>query len=252
MPSSIWSKPETSTRPIAINSPGVIVRRVAMMWAAARSDIMSREKASKTHAKKDPQASKLGTQSTPASGTTLMVNAVHSARTGIDAMPANLDMKTDIWGQVDSSQSSQRLPNTGCDYRSLDGHEYMAPEQTNYALTSCGRTGPTICPFRIETVLSASFQIVRAKEGSAGSVFHRIRAAIQCECLLVMADGVSDAKMIDDIFKSWFKAEMGPCMMMDPVWDLEVVFEQQMGLNLGERNGRRLMFVRVIWELRPV
>lgn len=51
-----------------------------------------------------------------------------------------------------------------------------------------------------------------------------------------MADWVSDTKTIDKMFKLWFKAEKGPCMMMDTVgldtgYNIEVVYEQQLGTN---------------------
>lgn len=270
MPTSPWTKPDTSTRPIAIIGAGVMGRRVGMMWVAAGYDVVICEKASSNHDaalefihnNKDKQAAKLGTKPANVSLTTSMAEAVHSAWMVIEAVPEKLDMKIDILGQVDelappdcviatnssSLRSSQMLANTKRNYRILNGHYYMPPDQTYYEVMSCGQTDPDIFPFLIERAASAGFQPVHAKKESTGLVFNRIWAAIKRECLCVMADGVSDAKTIDDMFKSWFQAGKGPCMMMDTVgldtvYNIEVVYGQQIGADPHARDWLKAAYV---------
>lgn len=101
---------------------------------------------------------------------------------------------------------------------------------------SCGQTDPEIFPFLMEKAAPAGFKPVHAKEDSTGLVYNLIWAANKRECPLVMADWVSDAKTIDEMFKFWFKAEKTPCMMTDTVgldtlYNIEVVYEQQLGTN---------------------
>ncbi|KAJ5541598.1 Dehydrogenase multihelical [Penicillium frequentans] len=66
---------------------------------------------------------------------------------------------------------------------------------------SCEETDEDIPPFLMEKAKMAGLQAVCA---------HR-------EPLLCLADGVSVAKTVDEMFRSWFRAEKGPCEMMDAV-----------------------------------
>ncbi|EKV05896.1 hypothetical protein PDIG_80930 [Penicillium digitatum PHI26] len=90
-------------------------------------------------------------------------------------------------------------------------HYYMPPEQLYYEVMSCSQTGPGIYPFLVEKAMQAGFKPVHAKVKSTGLVVNRIGASIKGEILLVLADGVTDAPTVDEIFKSWFKAAKGPC-----------------------------------------
>lgn len=63
-----------------------------------------------------------------------------------------------------------------------------------------------------------------------------------------MADWVSDTKTIDKMFKLWFKAEKGPCMMMDTVgldtvYNIEVIYEQEAGTNPRAKNWLKETYV---------
>lgn len=270
MSTSPWTKPDTSTRPIAIIGGGVMGRRVGMMWVAAGYDVVICEKASTNHdaaldyihSNKDKQAAKLGTKPANVSVTTSMTEAVHSAWMVIEAVPEILDLKIDILGQVDamappdcvvttnssSLRSSQMLAHTKRNYRILNGHYYMPPEQVYYELMSCGHTDADIFPFLREKASSAGFIPIHAKKESTGLVFNRIWAAIKRECLLVMADGVSDAKTIDDIFKSWFQAQKGPCLMMDTVgldtvYNIEAVYEKEIGIDARAKDWLKKAYI---------
>lgn len=218
MPSSPWVKPDTSTRPIAIIGVGIMGRRIGMMWLAAGYNLILCEKPMdsyngaldyiKTH--KDQQASKLGTKPGEVKLTSSMQVAVENAWMVIEAVPEKLEMKIDILGQADklapldcvvttnssSLRSSQMLEKTVNNYRICNGHYYMPPEQTFYEVMACGHTDPAIFPFLVSKAVTAGFQPVHAKRDSTGLVFNRIWAAIKRECLLVMADEVSEGRIL--------------------------------------------------------
>ncbi|KAK5800086.1 hypothetical protein VI817_002298 [Penicillium citrinum] len=270
MPSSPWSSPDTSNRPIAVIGGGIMGRRIGMMWLAAGYNVILCEKSNESYdgaldyinENKARQASKLGTKPGEVRLTASMEEAAHNAWMVVEAVPEILELKIDILGQADkiappdcvvatnssSLRSSQMLANTTNNYRICNGHYYMPPEQTYYEVMSCGETDPAIFPFLMEKAATAGFQPVHAKKESTGLVFNRIWAGIKRECLLVMADGVSDGKTIDDMFKSWFKAEKGPCQMMDTVgldtvYNIEVVYGQQLGVNPRAREWLKATYV---------
>lgn len=285
MPSaSPWTKPDTTTRPIAIIGAGVMGRRIAMMWMASGQTVIVCEKQTSNHdpaleyinANKDTQAAKLGTKPGTVKFTTSMKEAVERAWMVIEAVPEVLEMKIDILSQVDqlapadciittnssSLRSSQMLANTTKNYCICNGHYYMPPDQLYFEVMSCGYTDPDIFPFLMEKAAIAGFKPVHAQKESTGLVFNRIWAGIKRECLLVLAEGVTDGATIDHMFKSWFEAKKGPCLMMDTVgldtvYNIENVYSKELCTdprakewlkaeyvdkgNLGAKSGKGLM-----------
>ncbi|OOQ91142.1 putative 3-hydroxyacyl-CoA dehydrogenase [Penicillium brasilianum] len=271
MPSlSPWTKPDTTTRPIAIIGAGVMGRRVAMMWVAAGYNIILCEKQTKNH---DPaleyitanvplQAAKMDTKPGTTKFTTSMKEAVEKAWMVIEAIPEVLELKTDILGQIDelappdcivttnssSLRSSQMLAKTKGNYRICNGHYYMPPEQTYFEVMTCGYTDPDIFPFLMEKAATAGFKPVHAQTESTGLVFNRIWAGIKRECLLALADGVTDGVTIDEMFKSWFQANKGPCKMMDTVgldtvYNIEVVYSKELQTNPRAKDWLKISYV---------
>lgn len=270
MPSTPWTKPDTSSRPLAVIGAGVMGRRIAMMWLAAGYKVIVCEKSTTNHAEamdyihahKDAQAAKLHTTPGVIRLTESMADAVADAWMVIEAVPEKLEMKIDILGEVDkltrpdcviatnssSLRSSQMLVKTTNNYRICNGHYYMPPDQLFYEIMSCGQTDPEIPPFLIENAVKAGFQPVHARKESTGLVFNRIWAALKRECLLVLADGVTDARTIDSMFMSWFKARKGPCQMMDTVgldtvYNIEVVYGEQLGVDARARDWLKTAYV---------
>lgn len=284
MPSTPWTKPDTSTRPLAIIGAGVMGRRIGMMWVAAGYKVILCEKSAEfpdgaldfINSGKDQQAAKLGTKPGEIKLTDSLQEASTDAWMVIEAVPEKLDLKIEIIGQVDkfapadciiatnssSLRSDQMLDKTEKKYRICNSHYYMPPDQPYVEFMSCGYTDPAIFPFVMEKVATVGLQPVLAKKESTGFVFNRIWAGIKRECLLVIADGISDAQTIDDMFKSWFNAGKGPCQMMDTVgldtvYNIEAVYEEQAGVtprakdwlksahvdkgNLGVKSGKGLL-----------
>ncbi|KAJ5494079.1 Dehydrogenase multihelical [Penicillium fimorum] len=283
MPSSPWTKPDTSTRPIAVVGGGVMGRRISMMYISSGFTVILCEKSTESdnavgyiQAHEAEQAAKQGTSPAELKTTTSLEEAVSNAWMVVEAIPEKLQMKIDLLAEIDkiapldcviasnssSLRTSQMIVKTEKNYRICNGHYYMPPDQTYFEVMSCGYTDPNIFPFLMEKAAQAGFTPVHAKVDSTGLVFNRIWAAIKREVLLVMAEGVSDGQTIDEMFRGWFKAEKGPCQMMDTVgldtvYNIEAVYTQQRGLdttamdwlkenyvdkgNLGTKRGKGLL-----------
>lgn len=59
---------------------------------------------------------------------------------------------------------------------------------------------------------------------------------------------MNDAKTVDEMFKPCFRAEKGPCEMMnavelDTVYNIEVVHQEQLGLNSKAKDWLKAAFV---------
>lgn len=252
MPSTPWAKPDTSTRPIAVIGGGVMGRRIAMMWIASGFTVILCEKADYSDAvsyvqeHEAEQAGKQGTEPAELKTTTSLQEAAGNAWMVIEAIPEKLELKIELITELDkiappdciiasnssSLRTSQMIVNTEKNYRICNGHYYMPPDQTYFEVMSCGHTDPAIFPFLMEKASQAGFKPVHAQVDSTGLVFNRIWASLKREILLVLAEGVSDARTIDEMFMSWFKATKGPCLMMDTVgldtvYNIEVVYSQQ-------------------------
>lgn len=269
MPSTAWTKPDTSTRPLAVVGAGVMGRRIAMMWISAGYTVILCEKTLDEDGavdyiteNKDKQAEKLGTKVAELKVTSSLQEACENAWMVIEAVPEKLEMKIEVLAEIDaiappdcviasnssSLRTSQMIVKTKRNYRICNGHYYMPPEQTYYEVMSCGETDPDIFPFLMEKAASAGFQPVHAKVESTGLVFNRIWASIKREVLLVLAEGVSDGHTIDEMFKGWFKAAKGPCQMMDTVgldtvYNIEVVYTQQRDLDTTARDWLKETYV---------
>ncbi|KAJ5594772.1 uncharacterized protein N7459_000980 [Penicillium hispanicum] len=269
MPQTPWTKPDTTSRPIAIIGAGVMGRRIAMMWLAAGYNLILCEKEESFNSalkyineNKGAQAAKLGTKPGEVRLTTSMAEAVQNAWMVVEAVPEKLDLKIEIIGQADklappdcviasnssSLRSSQMLAKAEKTYRICNSHYYMPPEQNYYEVMSCGDTDADIFPFLMEKAAAVGFKPVHAKKESTGLVFNRIWAGIKRECLLVLAEGVSEGRAIDDMFKSWFKAAKGPCEMMDTVgldtvYNIEVVYGQELNVDPRARDWLKATFV---------
>ncbi|KAJ5135149.1 uncharacterized protein N7515_004427 [Penicillium bovifimosum] len=284
MPYTPWTKPDTIARPIAIIGGGVMGRRIGMMWLAAGYKVTLCEKdithpseaVTYINENKNPQAKKRGTIPAELKVTPTMKDAVSNAWMVLEAVPEKLDLKINILAEIDklapadciiasnssSLRTSQMIVKTEKNYRICNGHYYMPPEQVFFEVMSCGATDPDIFPFLMEKASSAGFRPVNAKVESTGLVFNRIWASTKREVLLVLAEGVSDARTVDEMFKSFFNASNGPCQMMDTVGldtvcNIEAVYTEARNLdtramdwlkknyvdqgNLGAKGGKGLL-----------
>lgn len=99
--------------------------------------------------------------------------------------------------------------------RILNTHYYMPPQVMIVELMTDGYTHPEIFTWLYARHKEAALQPFIARKESTGFIFNRIWAAIKRECLTVMAEGVSDAEEIDQLWAIMFGGQSQPCKMMD-------------------------------------
>ena len=167
-----------------------------------------------------------------------IAEAVRNAWLVIEAIPERLELKKQIFGQLDelappdailASNSSSYASRLFLDKvvrpeRVLNIHFYMPPKQNAVDVMSCGKTDRDVLDFVLATLPRFGFSPFEARRESTGFIYNRIWAAIKREALEVVAEGVSTPQEIDQMYQINSGAAAGPFRMMDHV-GLDVVLD---------------------------
>jgi 3-hydroxybutyryl-CoA dehydrogenase len=234
-------------RPVAIIGAGTLGRRIALMFAARGADV-------RIHDLAEPQrqaAVEYVSQNLPglAGGLTGVVpglisadadiaDAVRDAWLVVEAVPERLELKIQIFGQLDElSAADAILASNSSSYASrmfldkvqhpervLNIHFYMPPKQNAVDVMSCGETDRDVIDFVMTTLPRFGFYPFEARRESTGFIFNRIWAAVKREALEVVAEGVSTPQEVDRMFEINTGSPAGPFRMMDQV-GLDVVLD---------------------------
>jgi 3-hydroxyacyl-CoA dehydrogenase len=246
-----WAAPDISSRPVAVLGGGVLGRRICSSWVAAGyevilCDLSEQQRNAATeyveHSLKEfSQLTHNKRQNAKFSSTDDMKTAVKNAWLVVEALPEKLDLKISMMGQLDqhaphdcilASNSSSYKSSLMLDkvdesrrHRVCNMHYYMPPGNNVVELMTCGRTQRDVLEFLKSKLDDAGMTPAIARKESTGFIFNRLWAAVKRETLLIMAEGVSDPKEIDMLFKTMFNNNpVGPCGMMDAVGLDTVVF----------------------------
>jgi len=236
-----------SSRPVAVIGAGTLGRRIALMFAAHGADVGIYDLS-------DPQrraAVDYLTQNLPALADRLtgavpgqvsavadLADAVHNAWLVIEAIPERLELKKQIFGQLDqlapadailASNSSSYASRLFLDHvhhpeRVLNIHFYMPPKQNAVDIMSCGQTDRDVLDFILATLPQFGLYPFEARKQSTGFIFNRVWAAVKRESLEVVAQGVSTPQEVDRMFQINTGSAAGPFRMMDQV-GLDVVLD---------------------------
>ena len=271
-----------AARPIAILGAGTLGRRIALMLATRGAEIRLydpdaavREAGVAFAREQLPQV--LETIKDSRAGTIVgcddMAAALRDAWHVIEAVPEKLELKKQIFQQVDAlsapdailaSNSSSYCSSAFADSvknptRLLNTHYLMPPRATPVELMSCGHTDPAVIQLLAELLPDYGLTPYIVQRESMGFIYNRIWAAIKREVLAVVAEGVASPQVVDAIYTQATGEKNGPCRRMDAV-GLDVVLsieehyaEQRPGLpesprtllrkmiaegRLGAKNGR--------------
>ncbi len=236
-----------SSRPVAVVGAGTLGRRIALMFAAHGAEVRIYDLA-------DDQrraAVDFVSQSLPAltdrltgvvagrvSADADLGDAVRTAWLVIEAVPERLELKRQVFGQLDElSAADAILASNSSSYASrmfldkvhrpervLNIHFYMPPKQNAVDVMSCGETDRDIIDFVVATLPRFGFYPFEARRESTGFIFNRVWAAVKRESLEVVAEGVSTPKEVDRMFEINTGSAAGPFRMMDRV-GLDVVLD---------------------------
>src|ERR1700752_798652 len=234
------------SRPVAVIGAGTLGRRIALTFAAHGSDVVIHDLAeSQRDVALDyvmnnlPVLSDSLTDVIPGevSVEADLADAVRNAWLVIEAIPERLDLKKQIFGQLDElSASDAILASNSSSYASrmfldkvlhpervLNIHFYMPPKQAAVDVMSCGQTDRAVMDFVIAALPQFGLFPFEAHRESTGFIFNRVWAAVKRESLEVVAEGVSTPQDVDEMFQL-NTGGAGPFRMMDQV-GLDVVLD---------------------------
>ncbi|MEE6139892.1 3-hydroxyacyl-CoA dehydrogenase family protein [Mycobacterium sp. 050128] len=236
-----------ASRPVAVIGAGTLGRRIALMFAAHGADVRIYDLA------EEQRRAAVGfvTQNLPAlteqlndvvpgqvSVTADLGDAVRSAWLVIEAIPERLELKRQVFGQLDElSAVDAILASNSSSYASrlflekvlnpervLNIHFYMPPKQNAVDVMSCGQTDRDVIDFVLATLPRFGLYPFEARRESTGFIYNRIWAAIKREALEVVAEGVSTPDEVDQMYRINNGSAAGPFRMMDQV-GLDVVLD---------------------------
>ena len=236
-----------TSRPVAVIGAGTLGRRIALMFAAHGAEVKIHDL---SEAQRDvaldyvmnnlPVLSDRLTDVVPGqvSGEADLADAVRNAWLVIEAIPERLDLKKQIFGQLDELAASDAiLASNSSSYASrmfldkvhhpervLNIHFYMPPKQASVDVMSCGQTDRAVLDFVLETLPQFGLYPFEARRESTGFIFNRVWAAVKREALEVVAEGVSTPQEVDRMFEINTGSAGGPFRMMDQV-GLDVVLD---------------------------
>lgn len=238
---------DVQDRPVAVLGAGTLGRRIALMFAS-RGGVSRIYDPNPEHARAGaefvattlPQV--IADRGSGAVGRAEPVSTLAEALAGawlvVEAVPERLDLKIDVWGQVDelagagtifatnsSSYASRLMSERVRDKSRLcNMHFYMPPRSNAVDLMSDGETDPELLSSLQAILPEYDIHPFVALRESTGFIFNRVWAAIKRESLQVVAEGVAHPEDIDAMFRLNWHMPVGPFQMMDSV-GLDVVLD---------------------------
>jgi 3-hydroxybutyryl-CoA dehydrogenase len=238
---------DISRRPVTVVGAGTLGRRIALMFAAHGAEVRIYDlSAEQRRAAVDYVIASLpaledrinGLVPGNVSSDSDLAEAVRNAWLVIEAVPERLELKRQVFGQLDElSPADAILASNSSSYASrmfldkvrhpervLNIHFYMPPKQNAIDVMSCGKTDRDVIDFVLTTLPRFGLYPFEARRESTGFIFNRIWAAVKRESLEVVAEGVSTPQEVDRMFEINTGSSAGPFRMMDQV-GLDVVLD---------------------------
>ena len=236
-----------ASRPVTVVGAGTLGRRIALMFAAHGAEVRIYDLAGEQRrAAVDYVSQTLPTLADRLNGVVPgrvsadadLGDAVRDAWLVIEAVPEQLELKRQVFGQLDElSAADAILASNSSSYASrvfldkvhrpervLNIHFYMPPKQNAVDVMSCGMTDRDVIDFVLATLPRFGFYPFEARRESTGFIFNRVWAAVKRESLEVVAEGVSTPQEVDRMFEINTGSAAGPFRMMDRV-GLDVVLD---------------------------
>ena len=240
---------DVDARPITIVGAGTLGRRIAAMYAAGGSEVRIVDPAEDQRAAARDFVSanvedirrrlRLETDRVGAVETASdLAEAVPGAWMVIEAVPERLDLKREVFGELDRladpdavlGSNSSSLPSSSfiekVDHaeRVLNTHYQMPPDLNAVELMSNGRTDPAVIDGLTSRLPRYGFVPFHVRRESDGFIFNRIWASIKRECLMVVEEGVARPEDVDQMWRLFTSAGQAPFQLMDRV-GLDVVLD---------------------------
>ena len=178
-----------------------------------------------------------------------LAEAVEGVALVIEAVPERLDLKREVFAQLDdvcddatilaTNSSSIRISKiedaTGRLDRVLNTHFYNTPWKRSIVelMRGTGTSDETLERVR-EFMVSIGITPLMVLRESTGFIFNRVWRAIKRECLHLVDQGVSSFQDVDRAWITLYETPYGPFGMMDGVGldvvrDIEMVYYEESG-----------------------
>jgi len=238
---------DVDRRPVVIDGAGTLGRRIASVYAAGGSDVrifdISAEQrdAARDYVEEHIAEAQHTLGPHPARRGRVEVSgdlqeAVAGAWMVIEAVPESIDIKTEVFGDLDrfaepdailcsnssSIPTSRIIGRVEHPERVLNTHYQQPPELNAVELMSCGKTDEGVIDALMEKIPHYGLVPFRVRRESDGFIFNRIWAAIKRECLMVVKEGVASPEDVDAMWEIFTRAGVPPFRLMDRV-GLDVV-----------------------------
>src|SRR3954467_10211550 len=238
---------DVDQRPVTIDGVGTLGRRIATVFAAGGSDVRIfdtsaeqreagrdyvEENASEVAQALDLRADRTGRVEVAGD----RAEAVEGAWLVIESVPERVDIKTDVFGELDRvaapdailATNSSSLPSrliidkVERPERVLNMHYQQPPELNAVELMSCGKTDSAVIDALMDKLPDYGLAPFRVRRESDGFIFNRIWASIKRECLMVVEEGVASPEDLDEMWRIFTRPGIPPFRLMDRV-GLDVV-----------------------------
>ncbi|MFF4173093.1 3-hydroxyacyl-CoA dehydrogenase family protein [Streptomyces sp. NPDC001744] len=238
---------DIQNRPVAVIGAGTLGRRIALMFATRGGEVRiydrsaDAEEAAVAYVRENV-AEVAATVEGGSPGRVVFTSDLAEALAGawlvVEAIPERLDLKKEIFGQLDraadadailasnssSYPTSQFIDRVEHPERVLNMHFYMPPKQNAIDIMSDGHTDRGIIDLLKRELPHYGVFPFEAHKESTGFIFNRVWAAIKRESLAVVAEGVSTPQDVDRMWQINMGTPAGPFRMMDQV-GLDVVLD---------------------------
>jgi 3-hydroxybutyryl-CoA dehydrogenase len=264
---------DVDQRPVAIDGAGTLGRRIAAVFAAGGSDVRLfdtsadqceagrryvEQRIPEVQQELDLRPDRAGDLEV----TDDLRQAVDGAWMVVEAVTERIDVKTDVFGELDQiadadailATNSSSLPSrliidkVRHPERVLNTHYYQPPELPAVELMSCGETDPGVIDALMTKLPDYGLAPFRVQRESDGFIFNRIWAAIKRECLMVVEEGVATPEDVDELWRLFIRPGVPPFRLMDRV-GLDVVLaieEHYADVRTGIPEGPRELLRRYI------
>jgi 3-hydroxybutyryl-CoA dehydrogenase len=273
-----YSLPEDlEQRPVTIAGAGTLGRRIATVFAAGGSDVRvfdtsaEQLEAGRDYVERHVAEVQEALDLRPGRTGRVEVadelpGAVDGAWLVIESVPERVDVKIDVFGELDRvaardavlATNSSSLPSrlvidkVQRPERVLNMHYQQPPELNAVELMSCGKTDPELIDALMGKLPDYGLAPFRVRRESDGFIFNRIWAAIKRECLMVVEEGVAGPEDVDEMWRIFTRPGIPPFELMDRV-GLDVVLaieEHYAEVRTGIPEGPRKLLRRYIDEGR--
>jgi len=238
---------DVDQRPVVIDGAGTLGRRIAAVYAAGGSDVRIFDLSAEQRKAARDYVEEHVAQTQKTLGLHLarrgrvevsgdLREAVAGAWMVMEAVPERIDIKTEVFGELDrmaepdallcsnssSIPTSQMIGKVEHPERVLNTHYQQPPELNSVELMSCGETDEGIIEALMGKIPQYGLVPFWVRRESDGFIFNRIWAAIKRECLMVVEEGVATPADVDAMWTIFNKHGLPPFRLMDQI-GLDVV-----------------------------